>query len=164
MQSHLGIRQIIYCDCKCVLVLISSFHSTFHSNLFSIAFISFSLFFLTFPWILSMPTCFSILSLIPSLVPVVPSLPYLYLSLEICPLCVLLKTSVLFSPAPSSLPQNLPSYPWNSPRIPYCCPSWRSKDTWGRKAEAFLLAFKVKPACASVSEFMKSENFMELII
>lgn len=141
-----------------------SLHIPFQS-IFNCLYLIFTFFFfLTFPWILSMPTCFSILSLIPSLVPVVPSLPYLYLSLEICPLCVLLKTSVLFSPAPSSLPQNLPFYPWNSPRIPYCCPSWRSKDTWGRKAEAFLLAFKVKPACASVSEFMKSENFMELII
>lgn len=139
-----------------------SLHIPFQS-IFNCLYLIFTFFFLTFPWILSLPTCFSILSLIPSLVPVVPSLPYLYLSLDICPLCVFLKTSVLFSPAPFSLPQNLPSFPWNSLKIT-CCPSWRSKDTWGRKAKAFFLAFKVKPACASVCQFMKSENFMELII
>lgn len=105
MQLQLGIRQIISSDCKHVftfyLLLTWLFPFSLHAPFCSIFHYHYLIFtlssFVIFPWIPpSLLIFFSVLSLIPFLVPSIPSLLSLYLSLQVQPLLAFLKTSLLF--------------------------------------------------------------------
>lgn len=145
MQLQLGIREIIYSDCKHVFTfdwLLTWLFLTPYSipRYFPLPLSHFHCLssFVIFPLIPpSLLICFSIFSLSPFLVPSIPSVLSLYLSLEIQPVLAFLKTSVLSSPAQIPLSQNHPSFLRNSFRILFVIPLETQRTPEGGKPKYF---------------------------